>query len=297
LSADQIDRWIAALARRQHGYVTHAQLVWKGLGRGAIQWRIKTGRLIPVYRGVYAVGHLPTHPIDRAYAALLACGKSSDLSHGTGMCVWGLWRRWDMPFEVTVPSSRTPSGITVHRARLRPADRRIERGLRVTSPARTLLDMAPRLTEKQLRRGVNKLRLDHGLRPEHLADVVVRFHRHPGVPRLEPFAEMHRGPTRSDLEDKFVNFCSRHGLPEPVLNQTVNGHEVDAFFPTERLIVEVDGYEVHAGRVSFEHDRERDAEMLVLDLPTVRVTEARIDNAPEKEAARLHTILERRRAA
>jgi hypothetical protein len=295
LSDDQVDRRIAALAKRQHGYITHAQLISQGLGRGAIQWRIKIGRLIPVYHGVYAVGHLPTHPVDRAYAALLACGESSDLGYGTAMCVWGLWRRWEIPFEVIVPSRRTTSGVKIHRALLTAADRRIQLGLRVTSPARTLLDMTPRLTDKQLRRGVNKLRLEHGLTPEQIADVVTRLHRHPGVPRLEKFAEMHAGPTRSDPEDKFVDFCKRFGLPEPLFNETINGREVDAFFPIERVIVEIDGYDVHAGRVSFEDDRDRDADMLAADLPTVRVTEDRMDNAPEKEAKRLRAILALRR--
>jgi hypothetical protein len=172
-------------------------------------------------------------------------------------------------------------------------------GLRVTSPARMLLDMTPRLTDKQLRRGLNKLRLSHGLSEEQLEDVLERFPRHPGARRLRALAGMHRGPTRSGLEDKFADFCERWGLGQPRLNEKINGREVDAYFPNERLIVEVDGYEVHSGRVSFEDDRDRDAEMLALDLPTVRVTEERMDNEPAREAERLRRTLEtrRRRAA
>lgn len=289
------DRKIAALARRQRGYVLHSQLLRLGLGRGAIRWRISVGRLIPVYHGVYAVGHVPTLQFDRAYAALLACGPDSVLSHGSAMCVWGLFRRWDMPFEVTVSRPRNRQGIRIHRAPLTRAEIHREQGLRLTSPARTLLDMTPRLTDKQLRRGVNNLRLNHGLTPRQVEDVITRFHRHRGVPRLEPFAEIRRGATRSGLEDKFDDFCRTWGLPEPLINHEVNGSEVDAFFPVERVIVEVDGYDVHAGRVSFEDDRDRDANNLAADLPTVRVTEYRIDNTPKREAARLHAILERRR--
>src|SRR5207302_1929315 len=116
-------------------------------------------------------------------------------------------------------------------------------GLRVTSPARTQLDMAPRLTDKQLRRAVNKLRLSHNLTEEQLEDVLERFPRHPGARRLRALAGMNRGATMSGLEDKFADFCKRAGLPEPRLNEKINGRQVDAYFPNKRLIVEVDGYD------------------------------------------------------
>jgi very-short-patch-repair endonuclease len=156
--------------------------------------------------------------------------------------------------------------------------------------------MAPRLTDKQLRRAFNKLRLSHGLSPEHLARLLHRCRGRAGVRRLEVLAGTRRGATRSGLEDKFVRLCEQYGLPEPRLNRKIGTQEVDAFFPVERLIVEVDGYEVHSGRVSFEDDRDRDANMLALGLPTIRVTEERIDNAPAREAERLHRILESRHA-
>jgi hypothetical protein len=294
--ADGVEGRIGALARRQRGYVARAQLLTLGLGVKAIGYRLRSGRLIPVYTGVYAVGHVPTLPEDRAYGALLACGPKSVLSHGSAATLYGIYRRWDMPFEVTCPTQRRPRGIRVHRAKLIRADIRIERGLRVTSPARTLLDMAPRLTDKQARRAFNKLRLSHNLSEEHATDVLARFPRHPGAARLRALLGMKRGATRSGLEDKFADFCGQWGLGRPRLNEKINGREVDAYFPKERLIVEVDGYEVHSGRVSFEDDRDRDAEMLALDLPTVRVTEERIDNEPEREAARLRRILQHRRA-
>ena len=265
--------------------------------REAISRRVKSGRLIVVYRGVYAVGHVPRLPQDRAYGALLACGPKAVLSHGTAATVYGIYRRWDLPFEVTAPGLRRRNGIRAHRARLTRNDTSMQQGLRVTSPARTLLDMAPRLTDKQLRRAFNELRLSHNLTEEQLRDVLERFPRHPGAQRLRALAGMHRGATRSGLEDKFADFCERWGLPEPRLNEKINGREVDAYFPNERLIVEIDGYDVHSGRVSFEDDRDRDAEMLALDLPTVRVTEERMDNEPEREAERLRRILANRSAA
>ena len=284
-----IDRKIAALAGGQRGYVNREQLLRVGLGREAINRRVKIGRLIPVYTGVYAVGHVPTLPVDRAYAALLACGEKAVLSHGSATTLYGIYRMWDLPFEVTVPTAKRRTGICIHRARLTRADITLKEGLPVTSPARTLFDMAARLTDKQRRRAFDRLRLDHGLRPEQLRSFAGR------ATCLQPLAGTRRGATRSELERKFDAFSKRHGLPEPLLNVKINGREVDAFFPVERVIVEIDGYDVHSGRVSFEDDRDRDASMLVLGLPTVRVTEERIDNAPEREAARLHEILDQRR--
>ena len=167
----------------------------------------------------------------------------------------------------------------------------------VTSPARTLLDMAPRLTDRQLRRAFNKLRLSHHLRLEHVRDMIERFPRHPGAARLTPLAATRRGATHSGIEDKFADFCEHHGLPEPAFNEQIAGRQVDALFPAHRLIVEIDAYETHSGPVSFADDRDRDATMLALGLATVRVTEERMDSESEREAARLRTILAGRRAA
>ena len=79
--AELIDKAIAALARTQHGYITRRQLLDLGLGSRAIEYRMAVGRLIPVYRGVYAVGHVPLGMEARAHAAVIACGTGAILSH------------------------------------------------------------------------------------------------------------------------------------------------------------------------------------------------------------------------
>jgi hypothetical protein len=156
--AGAADTAISTLAGRQRGYVTRAQLLGLGLSPDAIDYRLKIGRLIPVHTGVYAVGHLPITGADRAFAAVLACGPGAVLSHGTAACWWGIDQRWRTPFEVIVKTARRRPGIRTHRAVLTRRDVRRHNGIRVTSPARTILDIAPRLTEKALRRAVNELR-------------------------------------------------------------------------------------------------------------------------------------------
>lgn len=293
-----LERKIAALAKRQRGYVTRPQLIQFGLADKAIRYRVRIARLIPVSAGVYAVGHLPTLPQDRAFGALLACGPTAVLSHSTAATVWGIFKRWGMPFDVTVANKRTRKGIRVHRARLQRSDIRTQIGLRVTSPARTLLDVAPRLSAKARRRAVNDLRRPGHLRMHELDDVIRRFPCSPGAGLLRPLLDVPRGgPTRSELEDRFLAFAERFGLPRPETNVFVAGREVDVWFPRERVIVELDGWDYHSDRVSFEGDRDNDANALALDIPTVRLTDERMRAAPEREADRLERILRARRAA
>jgi very-short-patch-repair endonuclease len=291
-----LDAAIAAVAARQYGYVRREQLLGIGLGPAAIAYRQRVGRLHRVYAGVYAVGAVPTLPIPRAAAAVLACGAGAALSHFSALCLWGWHKPWDVPYHVTVRSNHTRPGIRVHRSTaLAREDVRRHLGIRVTSPARTVLDVAPRLSGPALRRVVREARLSRYMRQSELADVVARFPRHPGAVRLKPFIEAPSAPTRSEFEDAFLVFCHDHGLPRPRTNVRIAGHLVDAVFDAERLIVELDGYEFHGGRDSFETDRDRDADTLAAGHATVRITWERMIKRPRREAKRLLAILADRR--
>ena len=286
------DRAIAAIAVRQHGNVTHDQLLKLGLSARQIEYRVKIGRIFRVHRGVYAVGRPPQRAIERAAAAVLACGAGAALSHQSALALWGLGK-WPWVTHVIVPRNRRPrEGIKVHQPNpLLPRDLRTHNNIRVTSPARTLLDCAPTLTTKTLTRAVNDSRRTLRLRPHQLKDIAERNPRHPGTSRLKPFLDLKGGPTRSEWEDAFPEFCKRHGLPEPTMSVTVAGHEVDALFPHHRLIVELDSWQFHQTRTSFEHDRDRDADTLAAGHATVRLTWERMHERPRREADRLQTIL------
>jgi Protein of unknown function (DUF559) len=286
-----IDESIGRIAGRQRGYVTRAQLLELGLGPEAIRSRVKLRRLILIHRGVYALGHAPEAPRDRAYAAVLACAPDGVLSHGSAASLWGIYDRWWTPFDVIVDTARRRPGIRIHRATLTRSDIRRHLGIRVTSPARTVFDIAPRLTDKALIRAVNELRIQRLIKLDHLADLVARLPRHPGARRVKPLIESPRGPTRSELEDAFVAFTARFGLPQPELNARVAGYEVDALFREQRVIVELDGYQFHGTRQAFEKDRERDAATLAAGFVTVRITWERLTEAAEKEADRLNAII------
>ncbi|MDQ6778623.1 MAG: type IV toxin-antitoxin system AbiEi family antitoxin domain-containing protein [Actinomycetota bacterium] len=293
MTSNAIERAIAAVAGRQQGVITREQLLELGLGKEAIAYRLRTGRLHRLYAGVYAVGYLPISPHARAFAAVLACGPGAALSHGSAATLWGITKEWAAPVEVTARTARRRARLRIHRSRTL-ADRDITEhfGIPVTTPARTLLDNSLRLTDAKLARAVNELRLDGYLK---LGDVTELLHRHPATRaanRLRAHtAHPERPPARSEFEDAFLPFATRYDLPEPQVNTRVAGHEADIFFPDHKLVVELDSWEYHSDRAQFESDRDRDPDLLAAGIATVRMTWERFNLRPSREAARLHAIL------
>ncbi len=297
--AARIDKAIAALALKQHGYIRRSQLLQLGLTARAIEYRVEVGQLIPVYAGVYAVGHLPLSYEARAHAAVLACGDGAILSHGSAAALWNYRQDWPTRFEVIATYDRRRRGVRAHRCKaLTRRDITRQRGVPVTSPARTVFDMAPRYkTDAALRRFVNDARLTRTFHLGDLAELLARHPRHTSTKRLMPFVEAPTGVTRSELEDTFVDFARRYGLPQPTINKRRGRREPDFLFSDERVIVEIDSWRFHGDRDSFESDRDRDADHLAEGILTVRITEERLTGSPDREAARLHKILRARRRA
>jgi hypothetical protein len=265
------------------------QLLGLGLSEKDVRGRLARGQLHRVHRGVYAVGRPPNTQLERAAAAVLACGPGAALSHTSALALWGL-TKWPRQFDVTVSrGDPRPKSITVHRTRtLHRRDLTTHWGIRVTSAARALLDSAPALTDKALTRAVNDARRARVCSPAALADLLARNRTHAGALRLRPFADLNSPLTASTFEDRFVALCRTYGLPTPRCNARVCGYEVDALFEAEKLIVELDSWEFHRDRTSFVNDRNRDADTLAAGYATVRITWERPD---DMEAARLRRIL------
>ncbi len=241
------------------------------------RWR-RAGRLVRVHAGVYAVGYRRVEPVAIAMAAVLACGDGAVLSHESAAALWG-WRRWPSVPEVSGEWARRRPGIRAHRTRSLPRlDRTRQLGIPVTSPERTIREIESRLTRKQFTRIVKDASVQRRLDEA-------------AVTRLLGYAAE---PTRSEFEEAFRRFCRRFGLPKPETLAIVHGYEVDALFPAQRLVVELDGWEFHRGRVAFGDDRDRDADLLDCGYPTVRITWERLHETAEREAGRLHRILARR---
>ncbi len=289
-SRQEYARNVRGFAQRQGGHITRAQLLQAGVPARTITDWVARGRLIRVHRGVYAVGHRSPNPIDRAHAALLAAGRPSALTGAAALVLWGVWKRWPERFEVLIVGDRRPAGLVVHRiTTIRRADIRVVQGLRVASPARTLLDTASRLSPSQLGRAVSDLRLRRLLTLDELGDIVDRNRTHPSARLLREHLEhAHPEPTRSELEDRFLPLLLAHGLPVPQINVGVAGHRVDALFPDQRLVVELDGWGSHRTRERFVEDRRRDfAILLATGMPTVRLPSDDVTSAGVQRLGRL----------
>lgn len=288
---------IAAMAQAQGGHVRRAQLIDAGLRAGAIEARVEAGWLLRVHHGVYAVGHLPTNPRDRALGALLAAGPRTALMARSAASLWGLYSRWAYPIEIISPSKhRIPTLIARRCCTLMQRDIRTLDGIRVTSPARTLLDIAPRTGTKLLHRFHNELRMRKLIDNEQLIDVATRNPLHPGAKQLLALAGASAGEAkRSPFELDWVPFAAKHELPAYEMNIHVAGERIDVLFTPDRLIVELDGWGKHGSKQAFEEDRAQDADILAATgIPTMRITYDGLHRCPHEQARRINAILARR---
>jgi predicted transcriptional regulator of viral defense system len=152
-----VDRIIGELASRQSGVVARWQLAQRGIDRGAIEGRVARGALHVLHRGVYAVGHLALTRDGRWMAAVLACGPDAVLSHRSAGQLWGLVPRSAMTPEVTRPGyCRRRRGMVIHRSVIPADETDIVDGIPVTSPHRTILDLAAVLRRRELERALNE---------------------------------------------------------------------------------------------------------------------------------------------
>ncbi|MFI5038908.1 MAG: DUF559 domain-containing protein [Solirubrobacterales bacterium] len=295
------DRRIAAIAGLQRGFVSRSQLLAAGIERGAIDRMLANGRLLQAHRGVYSVGHATVQPLGRETAALLAIGPKALLSHQSAAFVWGIARARadDVPVDVLVPAShvRRRLGIVAHRTtRLHRSEVRICQGLPVTSPARTLRDIAGTVTMRELERAVDEALIRRLVRLQQLRDAVARDKGRRGGPILAALLEHRHNPTitRSQAEERMLEIIRAGGLPEPETNVRLNGYEVDFLWREQRLIVEIDGYAYHSSRSAFERDRAKDGTMAATGYLVLRFTWLQMEHERYVVVVRLAQALARR---
>jgi hypothetical protein len=291
--AQPIEAAIACLAGEQR-CVQRAQLLGLGLSRSGIARRLRSGYLYREHAGVYAVGCPARSPAEHAAAAVLAC-EPGYLAAAWALALWG-FAPWPLgePHVLTTADHRRP-GIVVHKTlSLSRGETRRRHGIPVTSPARAVLDAAPLLSQQGLTRAVNDGLRTPRLERVELARVRAAHPLHPGAKLLLPFIDTSDGPTFSDWEDRLPGQCIAYGLPVPRMSAYVCGHLVDAVFDDAKLIIELDSWEFHRDRESFENDRDRDADTLAGGYATVRMTWERIERQTRREMTRLKAIIERR---
>lgn len=292
------DRRIALLAERQHGMVGRKQLLALGMGRRAIGGRVERGTLHEVQRGVYAVGHRVLTPNSRLSSALIAAGSGAVLSHRTAGRLWGL-TAGSGAIELTCPTwHRTRrAGVLAHESSLAADEVDEVDGFPVTSPFRTVIDLASVPGPRQLERVLNEVEV-LGLTDSVPMGVMVERHRgRRGIGKLRRLLAAHRpeGVTRNEFEERFVALLDRHDLPRGRINADLcvrdRFYEIDCLWERERLALELDGRAVHGTRAAFESDRERDRILVTEGWRVARVTWRQLRDAPEVVAADLRRLL------
>jgi predicted transcriptional regulator of viral defense system len=276
-----VDARIAALAGRQYGVISRAQLIAVGVGPHGISERVRTGRLHRLHRGVFAVGQRSLRVEAHWLAAVLACGTGAVLSHSTAAALWGLRPSASATAHVTIPSRNgrpRRAGIRVHRSsRLALEEVTITEGIPVTTVARTLLDLADVLPMQALKRAIDEAEYR---RLFDLTSLTAAVQNSPGR-RGGLVLDLTSGPaqrTRSPLEDRLLDLIDRHGLPPPRVGIRIAGYEVDFAWPDHKLIVETDGGAAHRRRSAFESDRLRDRRTLRARFKTIRLTDESMDD-------------------
>ena len=257
------DGTIAALAARQYGRVHRSQLLAAGLTHRQIARRTENGTLHRTFRSVYAVGHIRDDPWALWAEAVLALGPTAALSHTTAAALWRIRHTTERTIHVTLGSTtrrHAPPNVIVHRTTH--AETTTRNHLPLTSVARTLRDAGTLIPERERHEMLHQADQRWGVTPRQIQAVLGRGR--PGAARLRSALE-DRLPaallTRSRHERAFLHLCHDAGLPLPLVNQTVAGLEVDFYFPSHDLIVEIDSLDFHGSPRAIRRDHERDAHL------------------------------------
>ena len=247
--------------------VSRQQLLAAGLTSAAVGRRVAAGRLhaIPGHRGVYLVGHAARTPRTMYWAAHLAVGPSSVISHRSAAALRQLRASGAAFVELTVPGpSRRRDAIRVHRTTWLPAcDVTEVDGLPVTSVARTLLDLGAVVPTRQVERAFDQAVVANLLDFGEVQRVLQEGCARPGWAKLRSVVARDAAGTtltETDLEELLLAIVRRAGLPEPICQHPVLEYRADLCWPAARLIAEADGpaHDTPAGRV---HDARRDVRL------------------------------------
>jgi len=240
---------VIGLALRQRKIVDFADLLAAGLPHSTITSWLRTGRLYRVHEGVYSI--VPPQTLDREerwYAAVRASGPGAALSHGPAGQLGGFVdHRYRYALHVIVPDRcrRRIPGIVVHRPRLfAPRDTTEVGGIAVTTPTRTIWDMAMNHSPLQLRRAFEKAERLDKIDRARLEALTLSTPNRKGsgvIRQLLRDRPLPAADVRSWLEELLWETCIANGLPLPATNVPLLGYTVDFLWADARLVIEADG--------------------------------------------------------
>jgi very-short-patch-repair endonuclease len=282
---DKVDVRLARLAAIQWSVVDTADLRACGLSADAIATRVANGRLFRVHRGVYAV--IPNVTVEGVFlAAVKACGPGAVLSHFSAAVLHG-WFEWDGRYpEVTVGNPRKHAGIRSHRSKT--IERVVVRGIPVTPPVRTVIDLSAQMPYAGVRRAMAE-GLSRG--QFKASDFVTGRHR--GAAKLRRILAT-AAPTRNEYEDVVNEVIRLAGLPAPDVNLRRGRYIPDFRWPQYRVILEADSRRYHGHLLARADDRRRQASLEAQGELVVRTTWHEIVSRPNAMVARVREAIESR---
>lgn len=281
LDNDPVDVRIGEIAACQGGRITTSQLVALGLSRSTIHHRVRVGRLICEHRSVYRVGYRAPGREGRWHGALAAV-------HGGALSFWDAGSKHELWFSDRPAVHVTVDGysgrnhrddVRVHRMRLPETHVEVLDGLRVTTVARTVVDMAFVMTRKQLVHVLDRAERREDFALVDLAAIVGSFKRRKGIPALRRLIA-HRHPESNLLDTALERAClaliERAGAPQPRIQLVLNDYRADFAWPELELILEVDGFEWHKTRADASKDAKRALELEARGWRVLRLTDDQV---------------------
>ncbi len=277
-STARADVEVARAAARQHGVLSVDELRACGLSLKAISVRAHNGRLHPLHRAVYAVGHANPTRDGCYFAAVKACQVGTVSSNQAAGVLLEIIEWEDRYPDVLVLGDCAPQHprINAHRTNYLPREHvTTVRGIPVTTAERTLLDLAGALPEHRLRRAVRQAQFR---KLTTIGSLVATLHG-PGPTRgrrkLARILATGAAPTQSELEDAVLDLVLRGGFAHPSVNVPLylDGRRVvpDLRWPRQRLVIEADGPH-HDDPLARADDAERQALLEAAGDRVVRVT-------------------------
>jgi very-short-patch-repair endonuclease len=172
-------------------------------------------------------------------------------------------------------------------------------GIPVTIVPRTIFDLAARSSVDRVEGAIRQAEYRRHYDRLSLLDIIDRYPGRRGVRRvraaLARIETLPTGRTMSRLEERFLPFLRRHGLPRPRLNDWITVDEkrfqVDCHWSGTGQVVELDSWEAHGTRSAFREDRARDRILRTAGYEVTRISWAQLDDEPEAVASDLRKLL------
>jgi very-short-patch-repair endonuclease len=286
------DAEVSRLADAQYGLFSREQLCGLGVTKGMIQRRLAAGRWERMNPRVFRIAGAPESWRQSLRAATLGWGDGAVSSHRSAAGLWRLAGFEPGPIELTVPGLRQRAvPVIVHRNVLFEADVTIREAIPVTTPARTLIDLAsvcpPDAVEKAFDDALRRKMISIPRMVWRLDEIEGRGGR-PGVSLMRSLVEARAEGIvpQSVLETRLLRVMVRAGIPRPVSQHRIrrDGGQiavVDFAFPAEKVAVEADGYRWHSGRIKWQDDLKRRNRLSSMGWLVIHVTWDDLANRPD----------------